>query len=89
MLYQVLHEIENTKGAITLKELSRKLGVEPDALEGMLQFWVQKGRIQDDSTTCDDVVCSCGSSFSNAENCSFIAKMPKTYSVRTQNEKAN
>ncbi|MBC8507302.1 MAG: hypothetical protein ISR58_04395 [Anaerolineales bacterium] len=86
MLYQVLHEIEKADGSITLNDLSIKLGVDRNALEGMLQFWVQKGRIQDDSTTCDDVVCSCGPSFISSVDCTFIAKMPKTYSVRTQNE---
>ena len=51
MLKQVLREIETAQGPITVRALSRKLGVEPNALEGMIQFWVRKGRIQDDDAT--------------------------------------
>jgi len=83
MLSQVIHEIESAQGPITVGELSRKLNIEPNALEGMLQFWVRKGRIQDDDALedCSDIAGSCGKSCSGTAECSFIAKMPKTYSV--------
>ena len=45
MLHAILHEIETTPGPITMRELSRKLNVQPGALQGMIQFWVQKGRL--------------------------------------------
>ncbi len=86
MINQVLYEIENARGAITIDELSRKLNVEPNALEGMLQFWVRKGRIQDDevSDDCKDSTGGCGSSCSGTADCTFIAKMPKTYSIQAK-----
>jgi hypothetical protein len=83
MLHQVLREIESAKGPMTVQELSRKMGVEPDAMEGMIHFLVRKGMLQDDdsvkkcsmdSSACSNV--SCGTS-----DCVFIAKMPKTYSI--------
>ena len=83
MLNQVLQEIENARGPITIHELSKKLAIDPNALEGMLQFWVRKGRIQNDeeADSCNGVKGSCGISCSGMANCTFIAKMPKTYSI--------
>jgi hypothetical protein len=46
MLLQVLKEIENSRGAIRLDVLSRKLGIDAGVLEGMVEHWVRKGRIQ-------------------------------------------
>ncbi len=85
MLNQVLQEIEHARGSITVSELSRKMGVEPAALEGMIQFWVRKGRLQlgDDQTS--EAVCSCGTgtnSCAPVSDCVFIAKMPKSYTIQ-------
>jgi hypothetical protein len=83
MLNQVLREIETAQGPITVRELSRKLDVEPNALEGMIQFWVRKGRIQDDdaSMSCNVKIGDCSTSCCGTANCVFIAKMPRTYSI--------
>ncbi len=85
MLNQVLHEIENTRGTITIGELSRKIGVEPTALDGMIQFWVQKGRLKSEDDQINGASCSCGTG-SNicppVSECVFIAKMPKTYTSK-------
>lgn len=45
MLDAIMKEIENSRGPLTVKELSRKLDVEESALEGMLQFLQRKGRV--------------------------------------------
>ena len=83
MLNRVLHEIENAQGTMTVRELSRKLAIEANALEGMLQFWVRKGRIQD-----DDAVAShednCGATCSGLAECAFVAKMPRSFSLPTE-----
>lgn len=89
MLRQVLEEIETAQDPITIGELSHNLNIEPNALEGMLQFWVRKGRIQDDdaSASCDDAIGGCSKSCSGTADCTFIAKMPKTYSIPTKDGK--
>jgi len=88
MLKQVLHEIETANGPIHLGELSRKMGVERSALNGMIQFWVQKGRLLDDAPTghSDSTLCggSCRGSCSGPDSCSFVMKMPQTFSIRSQ-----
>jgi hypothetical protein len=91
MLNQLLHEIENARGPITLRELSRKLEIDPQTLEGMLQFWVRKGRIQhdDEKDPYPNNTSACSSSCSGPTNCAFIAKMPKTYSLLVVGGKEN
>ncbi|ABU60283.1 FeoC-like transcriptional regulator [Roseiflexus castenholzii] len=45
MLYQILEAIEQANGPISLNELSRQLQIDASALEGMIAFWVRKGRL--------------------------------------------
>ncbi len=52
VLRQVLHEIESSPGAVELGALSRKLGVDQSALEGMVEYWVRKGRLRKNPTFC-------------------------------------
>ena len=90
MLIQVLREIKTSQGMLNLDDLSRKLGVERSALQGMIDYWVRKGRLQDDqekATTTDMCIpMSCAGSCTGPRNCSFKMKMPKTYSISWQNE---
>jgi hypothetical protein len=83
MLSQVLREIESATGPITVHALSHKMGVEPDALEGMIQFLVRKGLLHDEdiakNRSTDSGACSTSNCGTSA--CVFIAKMPKTYSI--------
>lgn len=83
MLNQVLREIKTAKGSITVQELSLKMGVEPDAMEGMIQFLVRKGLLQGDDTmkNCTTVSGACSTTKCGTSDCVFIAKMPKTYSI--------
>ncbi len=86
MLRQVLREIEAAQGSINLNDLSHKLGIERSALEGMIQFWVRKGRLKDDErenkqifAECGDG--SCGVSCPGPQGCPFITKLPRTFTV--------
>ena len=85
MLHQVLHEIQMASGPITINELSRKIGIEVGALQGMIDFWVRKGRLRDDDApfeedaSCDAV--GCGDNCYGLTACPFTAKMPKSYSI--------
>jgi hypothetical protein len=45
MLHAILHEIQTSPVPLTVSELSRRLNIQSSALQGMLQFWVQKGRL--------------------------------------------
>jgi hypothetical protein len=83
MLPRVLQEMEAAGETVSLDELSRRLDIEPGALEGMLQFLVRKGRILEDAGT-DDGLSDCAAggckgSCPGPNDCPFIAKMPRTY----------
>ena len=83
MLQQVLHEIENANAPITLQTLSHRLAIEPSALQGMIDFWVRKGRLRDDDAV-DDCSMSggCGGSCGGATGCAFVVDTPRSYSLR-------
>jgi len=86
MLNQVLQEIANAKEPLSLTLLSGRLNIERSALDGMLAHWVRKGKLRDDdaeeASACNTGgVGSCGSTCTGADTCSFVAKMPKSYSM--------
>ncbi len=86
MLQQILLEIEKAQGPLDLNNLARKLGIERSALEGMIQFWVRKGRLKDSELetelNCDTSdSTACGGSCPGPQNCSFVMTMPRTYSL--------
>jgi hypothetical protein len=88
MLSKVLHEIERTDGTLNISDLQRKLGVERSALEGMMQFLVQTGRLVDGDASieeCDTNTGSCGPICTGLVECAFVAKMPKTYKLPKKN----
>lgn len=86
MLNQVLEEITNANEPLSLTVLSSRLGVERGALEGMLDYWVRKGRLKDDDTHPEGShsAGNCGPSCGGADSCSFVAKMPKSYSLQSR-----
>ena len=91
MLNRVLNEIKQANGPVLLADLSRKLDIEPDALQGMIAFLVRKGRLQDDEgETAVLPTCSCspanhGPACAGTGKCAFVAKMPKSYSLPLRN----
>jgi hypothetical protein len=86
MLSQVLAELKGAESALDLNELSRRLGIERTALEGMILTLVHQGKLQDDEKAyevamglCDSR--SCGASCPGPKGCPFIVKLPRTYSL--------
>jgi len=69
-----------------LADLSRKLDVEPSALEGMLGFWVRKGRLQSSSHGGCSTSAVCGGSCGGAQVCPFVIQMPHTFSLVTDRD---
>ena len=47
MLAQIIDEFKRADGLLDLNELSRRLGVERSALEGMLQLLVRQGKLRE------------------------------------------
>ena len=83
MLKLVLETVEASKGPIHVAELGQQLGIERSALEGMIDYWVRKGRLYDsEGMTCAPESGLCSSSCAGAAKCAFLAKMPRAYEVR-------
>lgn len=60
-LYAVLDAIQHADGPLSLYQLARQLDIEPSAAQGMIDFWVQKGRLRvqgSDAPTCTPSGCS-------------------------------
>jgi hypothetical protein len=60
MLNAVLKAVQQSQGPLRIQELSRELNIDPGALEGMLEFWIRKGRIQRERGTyagCEQSAC--------------------------------
>ena len=86
MLKTVLQAIESSKGPVHVAELSQRLGIERSALEGMIDYWVRKGRLYDSQgMACSPSAGHCSGSCTGAASCAFVAKMPKMYEL-TNNE---
>ncbi len=85
MLNQILTEIQQASGPITINELSRRMGIDSSALQGMIDFWVRKGRLRDDDALVEDeAACdtdACGDNCFGLSACPFTAKMPRSYSI--------
>ena len=59
MLKRITDELVRSGGAITIGELSRRLGVEPGAVEGMLETLVRLGKLKEEvmGSSCGHGVC--------------------------------
>jgi Mn-dependent DtxR family transcriptional regulator len=76
MLSELLRLLEEQRGGLGLTELSNQLGMEPGAVDGMLQMLVQRGRVI--VVGADGGVCaSCGVQ----EQCNLLATHQTRYVV--------
>ncbi|NJN16951.1 MAG: hypothetical protein HC822_12110 [Oscillochloris sp.] len=82
MLHQVLQAFERASGPLSLDELSRGLGIDRGALDGMIDFWVRKGRLKvSGAGTCSPT--GCGGCAAHAGGCVFDASGPRTITLAT------
>ena len=45
-LSQVLNAFEQNRGPVTMAQIARQLDLSPARLEGMVQYWVRKGKLR-------------------------------------------
>ncbi len=82
LLRRILHELESAEGPVDLNDLSRTLGVERSALDGMISYLIDKGRLAETSAAaivgwCDSY--ECAASCRGAQSCQLITKLPRSY----------
>jgi hypothetical protein len=81
MLHQILEAIEQANGPVSLDELSQRLQIEAGALEGMIAFWVRKGRLRDTAVAgCSGSGrgCTCGA---YPQGCVFSHTRPRVITL--------
>ncbi|MBN1177503.1 MAG: helix-turn-helix domain-containing protein [Dehalococcoidales bacterium] len=79
MLAEILKAFEQTGGPLDLKGLSRRLGTERSALEGMLETLVRQGKLRKVNIGSDDCA-HCGS----RSSCAYLQSgdyMGKVYEL--------
>lgn len=86
MLQRVLKEIKSARGPVSLNELSNKLGIQPSALNGMIEDLVKKGYLQENNQALEGTLKpfiggSCCNSCPGSHRCPSIMKMPRTLSI--------
>lgn len=74
-LRQVLTVFEEADGPLSLSNVAHQLDVSQAHLEGMLQYWVRKGRIRE--TAAGKECGSCGIK----GDCPFVMEMPRSYEL--------
>jgi hypothetical protein len=77
MLHKILKTIQETDDPISLSQLASQLDIEQGALEGMIDFWVRKGRIK----VHDGMACSSSCSSCRVDGCPLILHMPRRFEV--------
>ncbi len=81
MLHQLLHEIEQTNGPLTIQELSQRLNLESGVVADMVAFWVRKGRLSSGATAASAHIPHCGGDCQGTAVCHFITRLPASYTV--------
>ena len=79
-LSQVLDAFEESKGPLTMSQIARDLHVSPARLEGMIQYWVRKGKLQETVAYSD-----CGTCGRGEGDCPFVIELPRSYELVTEN----
>ncbi|MBP1464732.1 hypothetical protein EYB53_003310 [Candidatus Chloroploca sp. M-50] len=79
MLQKVLQALEETQGPVSLDELSRQLELDVGVLEGMIDFWVRKGKLKDSRLA----ACAggCGNCNPGAQGCTFDRGRPRSITL--------
>lgn len=84
MLQAILDAIAQAKGPVSLHQLSAQLGIDEQALAGMIEHLIQKGYLQRSSAQAGQH-CDCPLPANGAcpgpESCPFVYHLPQTFRV--------
>jgi hypothetical protein len=74
-LGKILTIFEKARNPLSMQAVARELQISPARLEGMIQYWVGKGRIREAVLPNE-----CGTCGKN-EHCPFIIELPRSYEL--------
>jgi hypothetical protein len=77
-LREVLRAFETARGPLSLNDIARDLGITPGMLDGMIEYWVRKGKIRPAASGP-----ACSSCASAKSCCTFSPHAPRSYVLVT------
>lgn len=80
-LRQVLGTFEAAREPLSLSQIAHELDLSVAQLEGMIQYWVRKGKIRQSVALTE-----CGSCGHGSGDCPFILDLPRQYELATEND---
>ena len=73
----VLDHFAAAGGPVSLATMAQQLAIDPGVLEGMIAYWVRKGKVREVFAQGGGDCTRCGV----AGNCPFVVPMPRTYEL--------
>jgi FeoC like transcriptional regulator len=64
-----------------MAHIARDLNISPARLEGMVQYWVRKGKLREVTS-----FSNCGTCGHGANGCPYMTALPKCYELAVENE---
>jgi hypothetical protein len=77
-LREVLRAFETARGPLSLNDIARDLDITPAMLDGMITYWVRKGKIRPAASAP-----ACTSCASAKSCCTFTQNAPRSYMLAT------
>ncbi len=75
ILRDVLNAFEDADRPLTLNQMAHELSVAPGMLEGMIDYWVRKGKLRETTGAQKCTACS------SAKGCHMVVKLPRSYEL--------
>jgi len=75
-LREVLNRFDGQSVPVSINQMAREMSLEPGVLQGMIDYWVRKGKLREISGSGDSCV-TCGVKSA----CPFIVAMPRYYEL--------
>ncbi|MCA9914931.1 MAG: hypothetical protein KC496_16370 [Anaerolineae bacterium] len=75
-LREVLNHFSDQSAPISLTRMAREMNLQPGVLQGMIEYWVRKGKLREVNTSGDNCT-TCGVKGA----CPFIVNLPRYYEL--------
>ena len=77
-LRAVLNTFQHTREPLSLAQMARDLDIPMGMLEGMIEYWIRKGKIREvgSAAACGSTICG---SCSSAKSCGYAPNLPRSY----------
>ena len=84
LLTRLVAEVQEATGPVRRAKLAERLGVEPSALDGMLETLERKRLVVTPAASTGNVICSscCGATCTGLASCPFVASLPEPIVLR-------